>query len=214
MFTLHSLFPIPLKERLLHRGSAIWNSTLQFNTESYISVIAPSGTGKTTFIHALYGIRKDYEGIIEYKSKNIKQLTVEELASIRRNEIAIVFQDLRLFPQLTIQENILLKMVLTNPLKQQESINKMAAYLSIEHILDKPAHICSYGEQQRAAIIRALVQPFQYLLLDEPFSHLDKENTQKAIQLITETCNQKKASLLIADLDENSYFNYTQQYRL
>jgi ABC-type lipoprotein export system ATPase subunit len=214
MFTLDSLFPIPLKERLLNRGSAIWHNTLQFYANSYISIIAPSGTGKTTFIHALYGMRKDYEGVIEYKSKDIKQLTVEELASIRRNEISIVFQDLRLFPQLTIQENILLKMVLDNPSQHKERIHEMAAYLSIEHILDKPAHICSYGEQQRAAIIRALIQPFQYLLLDEPFSHLDKENTQKAIQLIAETCSQNKASLIIADLDENNYFNYTQQYRL
>ncbi|MEL4382976.1 ATP-binding cassette domain-containing protein, partial [Shewanella algae] len=88
-----------------------------------------------------------------------------------------------LFPQLTIRENINLKIALCKQ-PVRANIDAMADRLAITHILDKPAHICSYGEQQRAAIIRALVQPFSYLLLDEPFSHLDQENTRKAIDLI------------------------------
>lgn len=67
----------------------------------------------------------------------------------------------------------------------------------------------SYGEQQRVAIIRALLQPFDWLLMDEPFSHLDHINTDKARSLIAEVVAQHKAGMILADLDENEYFNYT-----
>lgn len=213
MLALQSVFPNALRDRLSHHQSEIWNKEVFFSTNSYTSLVAPSGTGKTTLIHFLYSLRNDYSGIITYNNQNILEFDSEALSKIRSNEIAIVFQDLRLFPQLTIRENISLKKALG-----KQSINRnidiMAESLNISHILDKPAHICSYGEQQRAAIIRALAQPFTYLLLDEPFSHLDLENTQKAIDLIHSTCTENKAGLVIADLDQNYYFPYHQQYFL
>ncbi|MBR2649521.1 MAG: ATP-binding cassette domain-containing protein [Sediminibacterium sp.] len=213
MFSLKSVFPNALRDRLFHRQSDVWNKDVDFSTNSYTSLVAPSGTGKTTLIHFLYNLRNDYSGIITYNNQNILDYDSEALSKIRSNEIAIVFQDLRLFPQLTIRENISLKKALGKQ-SVNLSIDVMAECLNISHILDKPAHICSYGEQQRAAIIRALAQPFTYLLLDEPFSHLDLENTQKAIDLIHSTCTENKAGLIIADLDQNYYFPYHQQYFL
>ena len=76
------------------------------------------------------------------------------------------------------------------------------------------AQTLSYGEQQRVAIIRALVQPFKWLLMDEPFSHLDHENTQKAATLIAEVVAANKAGMLLADLDENHHFAYTRSLKL
>lgn len=213
MLALQSVFPHALQDRLSHHQSEIWNKEVFFPTNSFVGLIAPSGTGKTTLIHFLYGLRNDYNGTITLNEKNIAQYDAEALSNIRRSEIAIVFQDLRLFPQLTIRENIHLKMALSNQ-SANADINAMADSLGITHILDKPAHICSYGEQQRAAIIRALAQPFTYLLLDEPFSHLDQDNTQKAIHLIQQTCVANKAGLIIADLDQNHYFPYNQCYSL
>jgi putative ABC transport system ATP-binding protein len=72
----------------------------------------------------------------------------------------------------------------------------------------------SYGEQQRVAIVRALMQPFEWLLMDEPFSHLDHANTQKAIGLIQEVVKKHNAGMLLADLDENNFFPYTQTIML
>jgi putative ABC transport system ATP-binding protein len=66
--------------------------------------------------------------------------------------------------------------------------------------MNKQVKKSSYGEQQRIAIIRALMQPFDFLLLDEPYSHLDEENRTKAMELIYEECDQRNAAMILADL--------------
>ena len=93
-------------------------------------------------------------------------------------------------------------------------IETMAGTLGVSHILDQKAGLCSYGEQQRIAIIRALIQPFSWLMMDEPFSNLDIANTRKAATLIDTECRKRKAGLMITDLDEDDNFNYTKQYHL
>ena len=121
---------------------------------------------------------------------------------------------MRLFDNLTARENIELNRVLQEPYYDTAVIDQMADRLGISNIMDQPAAICSYGEQQRIAIIRALVQPFSWLLMDEPFSHLDNANTQKAVDLIGEECTKRKAGFILTDLDEDTLFNYTNIYQL
>ncbi len=106
------------------------------------------------------------------------------------------FQDLRLFQHLTAKENIELNRVLQKPYYESAMIDTMAERLGIKHILNQKAGVCSYGEQQRIAIIRALVQPFTWLIMDEPFSHLDIANTQKAAALIAEECTKRNAGFV------------------
>ena len=69
------------------------------------------------------------------------------------------------------------------------------------------AGTCSYGEQQRIAIIRALQQPFNFIILDEPFSHLDEENSKKALALIEQEADKRGAGIILADLQHNPFFN-------
>ena len=83
----------------------------------------------------------------------------------------------------------------------------MAKRLGIESKLNKLCKTCSYGEQQRIAIIRSLQQPFDFLLLDEPFSHLDETNRKLAMELIEEECAARKASIILADLKQVEYFH-------
>jgi putative ABC transport system ATP-binding protein len=90
----------------------------------------------------------------------------------------------------------------------------MAGQLEIETLLDTPAAACSYGEQQRAAILRALVQPFQWLILDEPFSHLDNINRNKAIALISSVAKEQNAGIILLDLEPDNYFPYHHQLQL
>lgn len=211
--TLHHITPKPLLDRLSGRGSDIWNQALTFQQGESIRIKAPSGSGKTTLIHYLYQLRKDYTGSILWD--NQETFSSNELAKLRATQISIVFQDLRLFPQLTARENILLKRAISkNEAVSETQITAMAEQLQVTHILDQPAGICSYGEQQRIAIIRALVQPFKWLLLDEPFSHLDEANTLRAVKLIQEVCAQQQAGMLLTDLDDDSHFKYTKRYTL
>jgi len=199
---------MPLRDKLLQRHSDIWNKTVTFNVGEWIKIKAPSGTGKTTFIHSLYSIRTDYEGTISWNNKVLNTYNTTELSTLRQQEVSIVFQDLRLFPQLTAKENIEINRVLQEPYCKEEVIDEMATLLGITHIMHQKAGICSYGEQQRIAIIRALVQPFKWLLMDEPFSHLDEANTLKAAKLIADECTKRNAGFILTDLEDDNHFEY------
>ena len=211
--TLKGVVPAPLRQKLLLHKSGIWDRNLVFDKGSHLFVQAPSGTGKTTFVHLLYGTRRDYEGSVTWGGKPIATMSREEMAQLRANNISIVFQDLRLFSGLTALENLEIKRQLTNTTPAATLENYMER-LGVADKKNAQAATLSYGEQQRFAIIRALAQPFDWLLMDEPFSHLDHANAQKAMKLIWEVVQQNNAGLLLADLDENNYFPYTQTLQL
>jgi ABC-type lipoprotein export system ATPase subunit len=211
---LNQIVPVPLKDKFSKRGSDVWNNHLQFSQSEWVKIVAPSGTGKTTFVHIVYKLRNDYEGAVAWNNKDLRTITGDALAQMRQHNISIVFQDLRLFQNLTARENIELKRVLQKPIYESSIIDVMAERLGVAHILDQRAGLCSYGEQQRIAIIRSLVQPFDWLLLDEPFSHLDHENISKAAVLITEECTKRNAGFLLTDLEEDDHFNYTRKLNL
>ena len=137
-------------------------------------------------------------------------MKAEELAIMRKAKLAMVFQDLRLFPQLTALENILIKNSLTE-YKTADEIGQMAARLNVVDILEQKPTTLSYGQQQRIALIRALCQPFDYLLLDEPFSHLDEANIRQAGGLIDEELKATGSGLIIVSLgsDYGLKFDYT-----
>ncbi len=211
---IERLVPAPLQDRFLNRLSDIWNSEQLFLHGQKVKIKAASGTGKTTFVHILYGLRHDYIGNVFWNDTNLRLIKENELAKARQQQVSIIFQYLRLFANLTARENIELNRVLTTPLYGADAIDAMSEQLGIQHILEQQAGTCSYGEQQRVAIIRALVQPFQWLIMDEPFSHLDHQNIKKAALLIQEECEKRKAGFIITDLEDDDHLTYTHQYQL
>jgi len=186
-------------------GSQLWNQNISFNKGENIHIVAPSGSGKTSFIHFLYGLRKDYSGNILYDNNNIKNFDAEKFSTWRQQYISIIFQDLRLFTAQTVLQNLEIKRLLS-PYHKESRIAAMAKRLGIESKLEKLCNTCSYGEQQRIAIIRALQQPFDFLLLDEPFSHLDENNRQIAMQLMEEEAAERNAAIILTDLKKIDYF--------
>lgn len=200
---------MPLREKVSIGMSGMWNTSVSFNKGDYVFIQAPSGTGKTTLIHILYGLRNDYTGNVKWQDKSLSSTDNETLAAMRTKNISVIFQDMRLFPELTAWENIDIKRRLTNTVSENEA-NEWMDRLGLQDKKNSIGSTLSYGEQQRVAIVRALMQPFEWLLMDEPFSHLDHANTQKAISLILEVVKKHKAGMLLADLDENTFFPYTQ----
>jgi ABC-type lipoprotein export system ATPase subunit len=200
-------------EKSRSERSEVWGKDLQFNKGEYIKIVAPSGSGKSSLMHFLYGLRKEYNGHIIIGGKNTKQCGAEEFATLRKDVLSIVFQDLRLFPEQTVRQNIELKRQL-NPFHPPEKIDEMAERLGIKNKLESRSRICSYGEQQRVAIIRALMQPFDFLLLDEPFSHLDDNNSQKAMDLMLEEAKARHAAIIFADLERIDWFPYNRLFHL
>ncbi|WP_439505262.1 ATP-binding cassette domain-containing protein [Sediminibacterium sp.] len=208
IFELNKVIPSTIADRPSVELSDVWGKYIQWKKGQFIKITAPSGTGKTTLVHILYGLRKDYIGDISYDGKNILQLKPSELAQIRQKHWSIVFQDLRLFSSLTARENIELKRVLYDPIITEEQLSEMANQLGIQSILNQPATKCSYGEQQRICILRALMQPFDFLIMDEPFSHLDNANKKIAAELISTECKRRNAGIIITDLDKDDHFDY------
>ncbi len=201
---LQKVVPTFIEEEKINQ-SQIWNNTVVFNTGEKIEIVAPSGSGKTSLIHFLYGLRKDFNGSILYDNSSISNFDAEKFAAYRQQNISIVFQDLRLFTEQTVLQNLEIKRQL-NPFHPESKIAAMAKRLGIENKLNKLCKTCSYGEQQRIAIIRSLQQPFNFLLLDEPFSHLDENNRKKAMELMEEETALRKATIVLADLKAIEYF--------
>jgi putative ABC transport system ATP-binding protein len=186
-------------------SSDVWLKDIAFKAAQKIQIVAPSGSGKTSLIHFIYGLRSDYNGEILINDTAVKTADAEKLSLLRREEISVVFQDLRLFDEQTMSQNLDIKNQLTNH-HSKEEISEMALRLGVAEKLDTPAKICSYGEKQRFAIIRAMLQPFKFLLLDEPFSHLDDNNRNKALALILEESDKRNAAVILADLQKTKDF--------
>jgi ABC-type lipoprotein export system ATPase subunit len=211
---IERIVPVPLKDKLGMRPSEIWNQSITFRSGEWIKIVAPSGTGKTTLMNIIYKVRHDYEGEVLWDGKDLRTIAGDELAMLRQQKVSVIFQDLRLFENLTARENIELNRVLQTPFYEAGKIDEMAEALGITNILNQKAGVCSYGEQQRISIIRALVQPFEWLVMDEPFSHLDIANTEKASRLIADECKKRNAGFLLTDLDEDNHFPYSHIYSL
>lgn len=212
---LENLVPIPLRDKILSRTSDVWNQAVTFPTGSFVKIKAPSGTGKTTLVHYLYHIRYDYTGRVLIDGQPWSNYKKDQVARMRQQQVSVIFQDLRIFEQLSARENIELKRVMTpNPYCTPEKVADMAARLNVSHILAQSGKTLSYGERQRIAIIRALVQPFEWLIMDEPFSHLDDANAQKAADLIAEECRARKAGFILTDLDNDNRFAYDTHFNL
>ena len=207
MITFKNVKPFPLIENGISATSEIFNTQVEFETGKKYLVIAPSGKGKSTMLHLMYGLRSDYEGDILLDNKNIKTFTHDDWATIRQKKSGIVFQDLRLFLHLTARENIFIKKDLTDT-PSVSDVDMMCEQLGISPYLNQKCETLSYGQRQRVAIIRALCQPFEMLLLDELFSNLDIENIKIATALINKACEKNNAGFILVSLGDDYYFNY------
>ena len=148
---------------------------MTFRKGEYCLLEAASGTGKTSLCHFLYGIREDYAGRILFDGADCRGFSAAAWSGLRRRSLSMLFQDLRLFGELTVAENIGLKNELTH-FKTQEQIGRMLEAAGIADKRDAPVDKLSFGQQQRVAFIRCMCQPFDFILLDEPVSHLDAAN--------------------------------------
>jgi ABC-type lipoprotein export system ATPase subunit len=180
--------------------SEIWLQDISFTKGEQVLVSAPSGKGKSSFAGLLYGLRPDYSGKYLLDGQNAKSFSSSRWAGLRSRELSIVFQDLRLFPDYTGWENLAIKGKLEGSEFEKNSIFTMAEVLGISTLLHKKTQTYSYGEKQRLAIIRCLVQKADFMVLDEPFSHLDSANCRLALEMIQNEAFKNDSGLLITSL--------------
>ena len=174
---------------------------------------ASSGTGKSSLCSYITGYRRDYQGIINFDGENIRNLRIRDWAHLRRESLSILFQELRLFPELTAYENISIKNGLTKFKTKKEILSWFEA-LGIGDKVDAPVGLMSFGQQQRVAMIRALVQPFDFLLADEPISHLDEQNSRIMAELMMEEAHRQGATVVVTSIGKHMDLNYDKVFRL
>ncbi len=187
--------------------SDIWRNSVTFEKGKTYLIEAASGTGKSSFCSYLYGQRGDYRGDILFDDNDIRNFSTHQWSQIRQNSISILFQDLRLFGELTALENVQIKNQLTG-FRDEKTILEWFEELGIGDKLTARTDRISYGQQQRVAIIRALCQPFDFLLLDEPISHLDDRNSDIMRDIILRECKKQGAGIIATSIGKHMNINY------
>ncbi len=175
--------------------SDVWKTGLVLERGEHYLIEAASGGGKSSMCSYIFGSRDDYKGKLLFDSRDVREFTISDWQEIRRRNIAYLPQELDLFPELTAWENIQLKNKLTSHLSDAE-IENCLEELGIASRRDYPAGRMSIGQQQRVAIIRSICQPFDFIVLDEPVSHLDEDNNRIAAAIIGREAERQGAAIV------------------
>ena len=161
---------------------------LNFSVEQgeFVGIMGKSGCGKTTLLKVLGMIDKQTDGVVRFMEKDTSKLYGDELADIRREQIGFVFQDFYLMDSLSVEENIMLPMILGQEKVDvmTKAARKYAEQFQISHLLKKNPYELSGGEKQRIAICRALINDPDLILADEPTGNLDSKSGQIVIDAL------------------------------
>lgn len=193
--------------------SQVWKNSVTFRRGETVLVEAASGGGKSSMCSYIYGARTDYEGELLFNGRDVAGMQPDVWQRVRRINIAYLPQELALFPELSAWDNVMLKNELTDRATTRRIEEWMEA-LGILFRRDYPAGRMSIGQQQRLAIVRALCQPFDFILLDEPVSHLDPENNRIAAEIIAAEAARQGAGVISTSVGNHLALAYDKLLRL
>lgn len=193
--------------------SDVWHQPIELKKGEKVLIEAASGTGKSSLCSYIYGYRDDYQGIICFDGKNIKSLSTSEWVDIRKTSLSMLFQELRLFTELSAWENVQIKNSLTG-FKQKKEIKQWFEALGIADKWNVPLGKLSFGQQQRVALVRSLCQPFDFIFLDEPVSHLDDENGRIMASILIEEVDKQEAGIVVTSIGKHLELDYDRRLKL
>lgn len=177
-------------------------------------LLGQSGSGKTTLLHLLGGLRTSAEGDVLINGMSLKAMSQSGLDRFRGKHIGIVFQKSHFVRALNVEENLVLAQTLAGQSIDRERIKLLLDRLNIGHKLKSKTDSLSIGEQQRAAIARALVNKPAVILADEPTSALDDKNCNEVIDLLEQQAGEENATLLIVTHDGRLKSRFSNQITL
>ena len=209
----NSVVPQVFSSRTEELNSDIWNTDATFQKGHLYLVEADSGKGKSTFCSYVVGYRHDYTGNVFFDNENTKKFKVRNWVDMRQHHVSHLFQELRLFPELTAYENVEIKNKITG-FKSREQIVNWFDMLGIGDKLDAKIGRMSFGQQQRVAMIRALVQPFDFILADEPISHLDDTNSDIMAEIMMTEAKAQGAGVIITSIGKHMDLPYEKVFKL
>ena len=191
---LKQVLPMVFEEHRSLMQSDVWLQDLTFEKGNSYLVEADSGTGKSSLCSYIFGYRKDFTGQILFDDKDLNGLGVKDWVDVRLRSLSVLWQDLRLFPELTAMENV--------------QIKNQFERLGIADKKNSKVGRLSFGQQQRVALIRSLCQPFDFFFADEPISHLDERNSEILGEILMSEAQRQGAGIIVTSIGKHMNMNY------
>jgi putative ABC transport system ATP-binding protein len=183
---------------------AVDGVSLEIGQHEFVALNGPSGCGKSTLMHLLAGIDRPTSGEIVVGGVALHKANEQALTTYRRHHLGIVFQFFNLLPTMSALENVMFPLLVQRVAHNAAATRarEMLALVGLENRAEHFAHQLSGGEQQRAAIARALVHQPQLLIADEPTGNLDSASTTAVMKTLSAVAEQKLATLIIVTHSE------------
>lgn len=179
--------------------------SLSVERGEFVAVMGSSGSGKSTLLHMIGGVDVPTSGKVEIDGEDVHKMKPSEQAMFRRRKVGIIYQAYNLIPTLTVEENIILPLLLDRKKPQREEVERLLEFLNLK---DRRRHLpgqLSGGQQQRTAIGRILLEKPAVLLADEPTGNLDGANTREILNYLTKVNAEGQTILMVthdADMGE------------
>lgn len=189
------------------RVEALKEASFSVSRGEFVSIVGPSGSGKSTLLHLIGALDLPTSGQVYLDGREIFTMREKELSVFRRRNIGFIFQAYNLVPELNVEENIVLPLLLDYKKPDKPYVDEL---LHILGLLDRKHHLphqLSGGQQQRVAIGRALVTRPALILADEPTGNLDSKNSKEVINLMKISVERYKQTLIMITHNHN-YASY------
>jgi ABC-type lipoprotein export system ATPase subunit len=184
-----------------HDVAALADADLDVRNGEFVAVVGPSGSGKSTLLHLAGGLDLADAGTVHLNGRDLARLSLADRATLRRREVAFIFQFFHLVPSLTVAENVELPLILDGRRDRDGSVRALLDRLGMVHrARHRPAEL-SGGEMQRTAIARALIAEPQLLLADEPTGNLDSATGELILGVLTQEVARTGVALMMVTHD-------------
>lgn len=178
---------------------------LEIKKGEILSIVGPSGAGKTTFLQILGTLSRPDSGEILFENQNVSRFKDKQLASFRNNNIGFVFQFHHLLPEFTALENVCIPAFIGKMarIKAEQKAKEILTFLKLDHRIEHKPKELSGGEQQRVAVARALINEPSIIFADEPSGNLDSENKKELHELFFSLREKYNPSIVIVTHDDD-----------
>jgi len=187
--------------------------SLELAAGEYVAVVGESGIGKSTLLNVIAGLEPTHAGEIFFEQRNINAMDDDALSILRREKFGFVFQAFHILPNLTVEQNVGLPLLLRKMADPEKTKSLICAVGLAGREASLPREL-SGGELQRVAIARALVGEPKLVLADEPTGNLDPENAANVLKLFREETKKRGAAAILATHSEQAAAGCDRAYRL
>jgi len=197
---IHKIYPAPARRGWV---AVLKGVDLKVETGRFVSIVGPSGAGKSTLLHILGGLDSPSRGVVKLQGDDLYKLDDNHLSRVRNQRVGFVFQFYHLLSEFNVMENVLMPALINSP--QAAALNSATRQRASELLVqlglgDRMRHFPSQlsgGEQQRTAIVRALINQPRVLFCDEPTGNLDSASGSELIGLIKRISLQDKMAVVL-----------------